>query len=106
MPTHRLLAMIDECFDEEPATVSESKDRSFAVHKPWFTQPQPQPYQRSPLWRSNAGNVTPKSVLKQLTSNVDDLPACVMFYPVPGQPHSFQGTWVASKGKVRFTHSN
>ena len=91
--------MVEECFDEEPSTdAGDNKDHSFKVQKPCFTQPQPSRYQRSSLW-PKADNVTPKSVLEQLTSKVDDLPACLMFYPIAGQPHSIQGTWVASKGE-------
>ena len=80
--------MIEDSFSEDSLT-DDQKDDSFETHASWFKQPQ----------SSVTAHVTPKSVLQQLISQVDDLPACLIFYPVGGQPHSIQGTWLASKSE-------
>ena len=96
---YRLLTMIEDSFSEESLTGDHQQDDDpFETHPSWFKQPQ----------RSATAHVTPKSVLQQLVSRVDDLPACLIFYPVGSQPHSIQGTWLASKSEHCFLlmHSN
>ena len=88
--------MMDDCFGDDPLSDAQKDDKSFEEHPPWFEQPQGS--SRSPF--SPAKHVTPKSVLQLLVTRVDDLPACLVFYPVSGQPNSIQGTWLASKSEI------
>lgn len=89
----RLLSMVEDCFSEEPPDGNEQKkeDKSVQVIPPWFKQPLHQ--------RQWAEHVPPKAVLQQLVARKDDLPACLIFYPINNQPHSIQGTWLASKSE-------
>ena len=86
--------MVEDSFSEDPLTDDEKKDESFEDRPPWFKQP---PTGRPHQQRDT--HVSPKYVLTQLISKVDDLPACLFFYPVSGQPHSIQGTWLASNSE-------
>ena len=99
----RLLSLVEECFSEEPQDGNEEKeDKSVQVIRPWFKQPQPPPQLQRPQ-RQLAEHIPPKAVLQQLVAGKDDLPACVIFYPISNQPHSIQGTWVTSKSENFFS---
>ena len=100
----RLMEMIEECFDRKPLSDKEKEDQSFHVHPPWFKQPfdETRPHHHQSHAQPLAEHMTPSEVILQLVSNADDLPACLIFYPVAGQPHSIQGTWLASKGELEF----
>ena len=88
--------MVEDCFSEEPPDDDGKEDKSVQVVRPWFKQPQ----SHLPLPEGQrAEHVSAKAVLKQMVTRKDDLPACLIFYPINNQPHSIQGTWLAGKGE-------
>ena len=87
----RLLSMMVNCFTEEPPVnngQTGKEDKSFQTVRPWFNRSQPQLQPRFERWRA-------KAALRELVTRKDDLPACLIFYPVNSHPHSIQETWFA-----------
>ena len=99
--------MVEDCFSEEPPDDDGQigkEDKSFEVIRPWFKQPHAQS-QFQPRPEGPRGvHMSAKAVLRQLVTGKDDLPACLIFYPISNQPHSIQGTWLAGKGEDRLIY--
>ena len=90
--------MVEDCFSEEQRIDNtQEEDKSIQVIPPWFKKPQSQPLGHQ---RQFSEHIPPKAVLQQLLAGRDDLPACVISYPIKDQPHSIQGTWLASKCEI------
>ena len=87
--------MVEDCFSDESLDDDgrRKEDKSVQIVRPWFKQPLPQ------LQPRRAEHVPPTAVLRQLVAGKDDLPACLIFYPIGDQPHSIHGTWLASKSE-------
>ncbi len=90
--------MVEECFEEPSADDNGQRkdDKSVQIVRPWFKQAHLQLPRSEGQW---AEHVPAKAVLQRLVGGRDDLPACLIFYPVNNQPHSIQETWLAGKGE-------
>ena len=77
----RLLYMVEHCFTKE--------DKSFQIVHQWF-KPSQEP--RLDGWKA-------KTALRELVSRKDDLPACLIFYPINNCPHAIEEAWLTSIGE-------
>ena len=90
--------MIEECFSDESLSDDKEEKETFKMHPPWFKQSHERERHEQQSSPKGQDGMTPRSIVEQLVSKVDDLPAFLVFYPIAGQPHSIQETWIASKG--------
>ena len=101
----RLIEMVEKCFGSNSLSKEEEEDHAFDVHTPciWFKQPpRDEKPHHQPFAQTLAGHTSesPEKVIRQLVSKANDLPACLFFYPIAGQPHSIQDTWLASGSEI------